>query len=61
MHIVGDAVNKLRDETHMSLMIVSHYERFFDLIEPQFTHVLVDGKVVMEGDGDLARRVDREG
>ncbi len=61
MRIVGDAVNKLREETGMSLIVVSHYERFFDLIQPMYTHVLVDGKIVMEGDGDLARRVDREG
>ncbi len=61
MHIVADAVNNLRKETGMSLIIVSHYDRFFELIVPQFTHVLVDGKIVMEGDADLAIRVDREG
>ncbi|MCR5230882.1 MAG: Fe-S cluster assembly ATPase SufC [Solobacterium sp.] len=61
MHIVADAVNNLRRETGMSLIIVSHYDRFFELIVPQFTHVLVDGRIVMEGDADLAIRVDREG
>ncbi len=61
MHIVANAINNLRQETKMSLMIVSHYERFFELIEPQYTHVLVDGKVVLEGDGQLARKIDSEG
>ncbi len=61
MRIVADAVNRLQKEMKMSLVIVSHYERFFDLIKPQFTHVLVDGKIVLEGDGDLARRIDHEG
>ena len=61
MHIVANAINNLRAETGMSLMIVSHYERFFELIEPQYTHVLVDGKVVLEGDGQLARKIDTEG
>ena len=61
MHIVANAINNLRAETGMSLMIVSHYERFFELIEPQYTHVLVDGKVVLEGDGQLARKIDMEG
>ena len=61
MHIVANAINNLRAETGMSLMIVSHYDRFFELIEPQYTHVLVDGKVVLEGDGQLARKIDTDG
>ena len=61
IHIVANAINNLRAETGMSLMIVSHYERFFELIEPQYTHVLVDGKVVLEGDGQLARKIDTDG
>ena len=61
MHIVANAINNLRAETGMSLMIASHYERFFELIEPQYTHVLVDGKVVLEGDGQLARKIDTDG
>ncbi len=61
MRLVADAINKLRAETGMGLIIVSHYDRFFELIEPQYTHVLVDGKIVLEGGGDLARKVDTEG
>lgn len=61
IRIVGNAIKKLREETNMSIIVVSHYERFLDLIEPQFTHVLVNGKIVMEGDASLARKIDTEG
>ncbi len=61
MHIVASAVNKLQKETNMSMIIVSHYDRFFELIPPSKTHVLVDGKMVLEGDGELAKKIDREG
>ena len=61
MHIVAGAVNKLQKETNMSMIIVSHYDRFFELIEPSKTHVLIDGKIVLEGDGELAKKIDREG
>lgn len=61
LKIVADAINKIRRETGMSLVVVSHYERFYEQIEPQFTHVLVDGRIVKEGDADLARRIDAEG
>lgn len=61
MRLVGEAINQLQKELQMSMIIVSHYDRFFEMIEPQFTHVMVDGKIVLEGDGSLARRVDVEG
>ena len=61
MRVVAEVINQLRQESGMSLIIVSHYDRFFTMIEPQFTHVLIDGKIAIQGDGDLARRIDSEG
>ena len=61
LHIVARAINRMREEYPLSLIVVSHYERFYELIEPQFVHVLVDGRIVAEGDAELARRIDTEG
>ena len=61
LHIVANAINNMRKEYPLSLIVVSHYERFYELIEPQFVHVLVDGKIVVEGDAKLAKRIDEEG
>ena len=61
LHIVADALNKLRDETHMAMIVVSHYERFYQLIKPEYTHVLINGQIVVEGDASLAERIDKEG
>ena len=61
LHIVARAINNMRKEYPLSLIVVSHYERFYELIEPQFVHVLVDGKIVVEGDASLARKIDEEG
>lgn len=59
--VAGDAINKLREETRMSVIIVSHYERFLEIIKPEFTHVLVDGKIVTSGGPELAVKIDSEG
>lgn len=59
--IVADAINDSQKETNMAVIIVSHYERFLELIKPQFTHVLVDGKIVMSGGPDLYERIDQDG
>ncbi|MBQ9328308.1 MAG: Fe-S cluster assembly ATPase SufC [Solobacterium sp.] len=61
LHIVAKAINEMRKEYPLSLIVVSHYERFYELIEPQFVHVLVDGVIAVEGDAGLARRIDEEG
>lgn len=61
LHIVADALNRMHEETGMAMLVVSHYERFYQLIKPTFTHVLVNGKIVLEGDAELADRIDREG
>lgn len=61
LHVVAEAINNMRKEYPLSLIIVSHYERFYELIEPQFVHVLVDGQIAVEGDAQLAKRIDEEG
>ena len=61
LHIVADALNRMKEESGMSMIVVSHYERFYQLIKPTYTHVLVDGRIVVEGDASLADRIDAEG
>ena len=61
LKIVADAVNALHDETRMAMIIVSHYDRFYQLIVPQFAHVLVNGVIVTEGGTELIDRINAEG
>lgn len=61
LHLVAQAIKNLKEETKMGLIVVSHYERFYELLEPQFTHVLVNGKIVLEGGSELAKKIDQEG
>lgn len=59
--IVSDNILKLKEETGMGMIIVSHYDRFYSYIEPTHTHVLIDGRIVMEGGYELTRKIDAEG
>ncbi len=61
LKIVADALNKMHEDNGMAMIVVSHYERFYELIKPQFTHVLVNGRIVLSGDADLAMKIDQEG
>ena len=42
-------------------MMVSHYERLFDLVRPSHVHVLVNGRIVISGGYELITKIDEEG
>ena len=58
---VADAINRIKDENKMSVIIVSHYERFLEYIKPDYTHVMVDGQIVVSGGPELYEKIDTEG
>jgi Fe-S cluster assembly ATP-binding protein len=57
---VSTAINKLRSRQR-SLVMVTHYQRLLDLIEPDHVHVLIDGRIVESGDKSLAVQVEKSG
>ena len=59
--LVSDAILSLKEESNLGLLIVSHYERFFTLIKPSHSHVIVDGRIVVEGDDELVYKIDNDG
>ncbi len=61
MKIVATAVLEQFNKTQMGLLIVSHYERFYQLIQPTHVHIILDGKIVLSGNQDLVTRIDTEG
>jgi len=61
LKIVGDAVIEMYEASSMSLLIVSHYERFLDILKPTHAHILVDGKIVESGNYELVQKIDTDG
>ena len=59
--LVSDAILQLKEESNLGLLIVSHYERFFTMIKPTHSHVIVDGRIVVEGDDELVYKIDNDG
>ena len=59
--LVSDAILDLKNESNLGLMVASHYERFFTLVAPTHSHVIVDGKIVVEGDSELVYKIDSDG
>ena len=61
LRIVADGVNTLFKEHGTGALVITHYQRLLNHIKPEFVHILVDGKIVMEGDAGLAKRLEDDG
>jgi len=60
LRIVANGVNKLRSEDN-AVVVITHYQRLLDYIEPDFVHVLYNGKIVKSGDKNLALELEAKG
>ncbi len=60
LKIISDVINK-RKEEGTTFIIVSHYDRLYDLVHANRTAVIVNGRVAKEGDASLAKRISKEG
>ncbi len=59
--IVAEGVNTIRREKEMSLIIITHYNRFLEFIAPDEVSVLYQGKVIAYGGVELAQKIELEG
>lgn len=60
LQVVAKGVNSARD-SERSFIIVTHYQRLLNFIQPDFVHVLADGKIVKSGDKNLALELEEKG
>lgn len=58
---VGDGINRIMRAPDKAVLLITHYQRLLDYVEPDFVHVLADGKIVASGGPELAKTLEREG
>jgi Fe-S cluster assembly ATP-binding protein len=61
LRTVAEGVQKLHDEQGLGALIITHYQRILHYVQPQFVHILMDGRMVLEGGVELVERLEREG
>ncbi len=60
LRTVADGVNRTRSPDK-AIVLVTHYQRILNYIVPDYVHVLVDGRIVKEGDSELALELEAKG
>ncbi len=61
LKIVSNAVNTLKKDTNMSVLIITHYTRILQHIQADKVHILQDGVIVREGNRELADELEQKG
>ena len=60
LRIVADGVNRFKNEGN-AVLLITHYQRLLNYIQPDFVHVLSDGKIIKTGDKSLALELEEKG
>ena len=60
LRVVGEGINNLKTPER-GYLIVTHYQRLLEYINPDFVHVFVDGNIVESGSKDLSDKLEKEG
>jgi Fe-S cluster assembly ATP-binding protein len=61
LRTVAEGVQRLHDEQGLGALIITHYQRILHYVKPEFVHILMDGRIVLEGGVELVERLEREG
>jgi Fe-S cluster assembly ATP-binding protein len=61
LRTVAEGVQKLHDEQGLGALIITHYQRILHHVVPEFVHIMLEGRIVLEGGVELVERLEREG
>jgi Fe-S cluster assembly ATP-binding protein len=60
LRVISEGVNALRSKDR-AIILVTHYQRLLDYIEPDVIHVLANGRIIKSGDKSLALELEKKG
>ncbi|CAM3092275.1 Fe-S cluster assembly ATPase SufC [Sphingomonas antarctica] len=61
LRVVGDGINRIMRKPDKAVLLITHYQRLLDYVQPDFVHVLDKGRITRTGGPELAHELEREG
>ncbi|MDA2997480.1 MAG: Fe-S cluster assembly ATPase SufC [Actinomycetota bacterium] len=61
LRIVSEGVNRVKANSDLGVMLITHYTRILRYINPDFVHVFANGKIVEAGGPELANKLEEQG
>jgi Fe-S cluster assembly ATP-binding protein len=61
LRVVGEGINAIMRKPDKGVLLITHYQRLLDYVQPDSVHVLAKGRIVKSGGPELAHELEREG
>lgn len=61
LRVVAEGAKRLRDESDMGVIVITHYQRILNYITPDKVHILMNGRFVEQGGPELAHKLEAQG
>ncbi len=61
LRVVGDGINRIMRKPDKAVLLITHYQRLLDYVQPDFVHVLAGGRITRTGGPELALELERDG
>ena len=61
LRVVGDGINRIMRKPDKAVLLITHYQRLLDYVQPDFVHVLAGGRIVRSGGPELALELEEHG
>ena len=61
LKVVSDGINRFRSRPGHGVLLITHYNRILQHVQPDYVHVFVNGRIVEEGGPELAKTLEDEG
>jgi Fe-S cluster assembly ATP-binding protein len=61
LRVIGAGINRILRKPDKAVLLITHYQRLLEIVEPDFVHVLAGGRIVRSGGPELAIELEREG
>jgi Fe-S cluster assembly ATP-binding protein len=61
LNTVAHGVNEVARDSDTGVLIITHYQRILHLVQPDFVHVMFDGRIVKEGGRELVEQLEKRG
>jgi len=61
LRVIGAGINRIMRKPDKAVLLITHYQRLLEIVEPDFVHVLAGGRIVRSGGPELALELEREG
>lgn len=59
--IVAEGVHKIREKKEMGIIVITHYNRFLEFLQPEVVSVMSKGRIIASGGYELAKQIENEG